>query len=281
MGRLIHRQVTAMKHLTLIPLLASLSLAQAAQADSTLEYRVGADADKLQSLLVKDGKVLAKGAADGGNMDLLYSSAPEQLSVIDHRKRTVMTLDETQVNRLAQQAETVQPLLQGFAAQFAKLNPKQRAKWEEMLGGKLPLEQMAAAAKPTLPANIVKTGRARKVAGIPCEQMNIVQGGTQMAELCLASPAKLNIPGEDYATLRALLNFSERLAAKTQGLSKQFGVDMPNLGPHGLEGVPIEMRETAKRSGSLRLNRIVTSAVSAEWMQIPDGYQTEPFKLWK
>lgn len=269
-----------MKHLTLIPLLAGLSLAQAAHADSTLEYRVGTDVGKLQSLLVKDGRVLAKGAADGGNMDFIYSSAPEQLSIIDHRKRTVMTLDENQADRLAKQAETVQPLLQGFAEQFAKLNPKQRAKWEEMLGGKLPLEQMAAA-KPSPPANIVKTGRTRKVAGIPCEQMNIVQGGTQTAEFCLASPAKLNIPGEDYATLRALLSFSERLAAKTQGLAKQFGVDMPNLGPHGLEGVPIEMRETSKPNGSLRLNRIVTSTVSAEWMQIPGGYQTEPFKLWK
>lgn len=272
-----------MKPLTLISLLASLSLAPAAFADSTLEYQVGetgASADKLQSLFVKGGRVLAKGAV-GGNTDLIYSSAPEQLLIVDHQKRTVMALDDAQIDRLAKQAETVQPLLQGFAGQFAKLNPQQRAKWEEMLGGKLPLEQMAQAAKPQPSASIVKTGRARKVAGIACEQMNVFQGGAQTAEFCLADPARLNIPSEDYATLRALLNFSGRLAVKSQGLAKSFGVDLPNLDLHELAGVPIEMRETAKRNGSVRLNRIVTSAVSAESMQVPDGYQSEPFKLWK
>jgi hypothetical protein len=266
-------------------LLAGLGLGQAAGADSTLEYLVaegGSKPGKLQPLVVKDGKVLAKGAGDGGNLDFIYSAAPEQLSIIDHRKHSVMTLDEAQVDRLAKQTEAVQPLLQGFAGQIAKLDPKQRAKWEEMLGGKISLDKIAEAARPTPQANIVKTGKARKVADIACEQMNVFQGKAQTAEFCLADPGKLKLSGEDYATLRSLLAFSGRLASKTQGLAKQFGVDIPPLDLRDLAGVPIELRDVSGHGqGSLRLNRVDASSVSAELMRVPDGYQSEPFKLWK
>lgn len=259
-----------------------LALARAANADSTLEYRVAetGKTDRVQALLVKDGKVFAQGVADGGNIDLLYSSAPEQLSLIDHRKRNVMTLDESQANRLAKQAETVEPLLQGFAGQLAKLNPKQRAKWEELLGGHVSLEQIAATAKPALPAKIVKTGRSRTVAGVGCEQMNVFQGKEQMAAFCLASPAKLGLPNEDYTALRSLLNFSAGLAAKTQGLARQFGVDIPRIELGDLAGVPIELREMSSHT-AMKLSRVATSALSAELLRIPEGYRNEPFQLWK
>lgn len=274
-----------MKHRHILALLCGLGLAQAAHADITLEYLTaenGAKSAKLQPVIVKDGKILVRGIGGDENMDFIYSSSPEMLSVIDHRKRSVMTLDENQVNRIAQQTETVQPLLQGVAGQIAKLNPKQRAKWEEMLGGKVSLDKIAQAAQPVPPTNIVKTGQSRKVAGIACEQVDVFQGKTQTAEFCLADPAKLNMSGADYATFRSLLGFAERLAAKTQGLAKQFGVGLPNLDLRDLAGVPIELHDVSGHGqGSLLLSRIVAAEVSAEWMHAPKDYPSEPFKLWK
>ncbi|MFM8330896.1 MAG: hypothetical protein ACKN9T_04350 [Candidatus Methylumidiphilus sp.] len=274
-----------MRHLRSFVLFFGLALGQASSADSTLEFLVAEDGEKpakLQSLLIKDGKILLKGAGGGGSLDLIYSASPEQLSIIDHAKRHVMTLDESQVNRIAQQAETVQPLLQGFGEQIAKLSPKQRAQWEDMLGGKLSLDAVAAAAQPTPKAKIVKTGQTRQVGGIACEQIGVFQGKRQTAEFCLADPSKLNLPDSDYSTLRSLLGFSERLANKSQGLAKHFGLNLPNLDWRNLAGIPIALGGAAKQSAkSVRLSRIfVASAITPDTIKIPDGYQSEPFKLW-
>jgi len=274
-----------MKHLKSFFLLAGLSLIQAANADNTLEYlltEAGEKPGKLQAVVVKDGKVLLKGAGGGGNLDFIYSAIPEQLSIIDHGKHSVMVLDESQIDRIAKQTETVQPLLQGVAGQIAKLDPKQRAKWEDMLGGKVSLDKIAEAAKPTPKSSVVKTGKVRKVADVACEQMNVFQGKAQTAEFCLAEPANLKLSAADYFTLRTLISFADRLAAKTQGLAKQFGVDIPRLDLGDLAGMPIELRDVSGHGqGSLRLNRIDAASVPAELMSIPEGYQTEPFKLWK
>jgi hypothetical protein len=259
-----------------------LTTAPGAQADTTLEYwlnETGAKQGKLHTVHIKDGRILVKGV-DGEGKDFLFSSSPEQLFVIDHGRRSFRGLDEAQINRLAKQSEAVQPLLQGFGEQLARLNPKQRQKWEGILGGKT-VDNIAAAAKPVEPVSIVKAGAGRKVEGIPCQPMNVFQGKSQTAEFCLADPAKLNISADDYATLRGLLGFSERLVGKTQGLARQFGVSLPNIGLNGLEGVPIEISEVSGAKQSLRLKRTLAQAVPPEWMQVPEGYRGEPFKLWK
>lgn len=271
------------QHRYLSILLCGLGLTQAAHADSTLEYLVtenSAKQGKLQPVIIKDGKVLLRGVGGDKNMDILYASTPESLFLIDHHKRNVTTLDETGVNHMAKQTETVQPLLQGLAGQVAKLNPKQRAKWEEMLGGKVSLDNIAQAAQPVPSARIVKTGKSHKVAGIACEAMEVFEDKKRAAQFCLADPAELKIPQADYATIRALIGFTERLATKTQGLARQFGVGIPNIDLHGMAGVPIELQDEAGNS-NLRLQRIDTAEVSAGLMHLPKDYPSEPFKLWK
>ncbi len=274
-----------MKHFQCLFLLIGLGLAQAASADSTLEYLVAegnAKPGKIQPVVIKDGKILLKAAGGDGNFDFIYSASPEILFIIDHGKRSVMGLDEAQVNRISKQAETVQPLLQGLGEQLAKLDPAKRKQWEEMLGGNIPLDSIAKAAKPVQSAKIVKSGQSRKVAGIACEQMSVYQGKAKSAEFCMADPAKLNLSDTDYATVRSFLSFLERVSRKSQGLAKQFGIILPDLDLRDVAGVPIELRE-ASSHGKINLNmeRIVTSTVSTDAFKIPDGYQYGPFKLWK
>jgi len=262
-----------------------LTLVHSAKADTTLEYQVneaGAKQGKLHSLQIKEGMILLKDVDVDGGRDFLYSAAPEQLFILDHHKHSFMSLDENQINHFAKQTETVQPLLKGFGEQIARLDPKQRAKWESLIGDKVSLDNLAAAAKPAVPVKLVKTGVGRKVGGFACEQIEVYQGKTKSGQLCLADPGKLNMSALDYATLRGLLGFSERLVSKTQGLARQFGVDLPLLELGNLAGVPVEIIDASQqKQSSLRLSRVLTQAVSAEGMQVPTGYQGEPFKLWK
>ena len=264
---------------------AGLLLAPVARADSILEFLVKetrVDAAKTQPVLIKGGRVMVKGAGGDKNLDVLYDRAQEELVIIDHHKRSFTAVDEQQVNRIARQTEEVQPLLKGLGEQIGKLSPKQREKWGQMLGGNVSLDKIAKAAEPAQPANLVKTGTGKSVAGIACEQMNVIQGSAPMAEICLADPAKLNISSDDYATIRAMLSFSERIAARTRGLAGQFGIKIPHIAMQDVAGIPVEMRDLSdEHLGSMTLSRILTSAVSADQMQIPSGYKAEQLALWK
>lgn len=264
------------------PLIAAAALACTvpAAADSTLDYTVieaANPAGKSQPVLIKDGRVMVKGAGGDSKLDVLYSRNDDSLFIIDHRKHSYMTLDQQQLARFGRQAEALQPLLQGFGEQLGKLSPEQRAKWQQMLGGDIPLDQIAEAAKPAESASVVRTGAEKNVAGIACEQMQLFEGRAKTAEFCLADPQHLNLSGDDYATIRSLLSFSEKLAGTTQGLAGQFGIKLPNVRVQDLAGVPVEMREFSKRGqSSMTLNRIVTSAVASDLMRIPDGYRSQP-----
>ncbi|QSA98558.1 hypothetical protein [Methylococcus sp. EFPC2] len=266
-------------------LLGAIVLAPHTRADSALEYLLTephADTAKAQPVLVKDGQVLIKGAGGDANLDLLYTRAQERVIVIDHRHRTLMALDERQFDRLAQQAETFQPLLQGLGEQLGKLTPEQRGKWEQMLGGKVDLGQLAGAAQLPKALNVVNTGVGKQVAGIACQQINVVENKKTRAEFCLADPNRLSLSGDDYATLRSLLGLSERLAAKGRGLAGRFGIKIPAIALNQLEGVPIEMQDLSKdKMGTLTLNRVSSTAVDEALMRVPNGYRNKELDFLK
>ena len=117
-----------MKPIQFFLLLAGLGLIQAANADSTLEYLVvegsNSKTGKIQPVIIKDGKIMVKDVGGDGNLGFIYSANPEILFILDHGKRSVMTLDEGQINRIGKQAETAQPLLQGLGQQLSNSNTR-------------------------------------------------------------------------------------------------------------------------------------------------------------
>lgn len=260
-----------------------LTLAQTASADSTLEFLFKADKTpegKTQPVLIKDGKILIRGAGGDAQLDLLYARSPAQLFIIDHRKRSIVSVDEQQINAIGKQTETVQPLLQGLGEQLAQLNPKQRAKWQQMLGDNVSLDKIAEAAKPAKIASIVKTGQGKKVAGIACEQMRVVEDKSTKAEFCLASQGGLHLTDDDYGTIQSLLAFSEKILSSTRGLAGRFGLNIPTLSLENVAGVPIEIRQLdGKQQDSFTLERTLPTVSSNEVLQPPRGYKLEPFSL--
>jgi hypothetical protein len=272
-----------MRTLSLIALALGLTLSCQSRADSVLEYRLyerGQDAGKVQPVFIKNGQVLVKSVGGDQNLDILYNHAQNSLAIIDHGKHRYMSLDEKRIKRLARQAETLQPLLQGLGEQMAKLTPKQRAKWEKMLGD-IPIDQLARSAQPDEPARLAKTGVKRKVAGYACETANVMRASEKMASVCLAASSALNLPEEDYAAIRALFEFSEKLAAKAQGLAGQFGMDIPPIALGDIAGIPIALRDLSKENrGELILSRVLNDAVPPRSMQIPPDYRVEQIALW-
>lgn len=269
----------------LLAIVAILVRPAIAGADAVLEFaaKEAANAEAvIQSMTIKDGRILVRGAGSSKHLDYLFDRWAQNVTVIDHRKHTVSVVDEEQVDRLNQQASAVQPLVQGFAEQVAKLSPEERQKWQDLLGGSVSLDKIAQAAQPPAAATLTSAGRNKVIAGVRCQPKRIMQGSTAMADLCLADHGSLQIPDSDYATIRALLAFYERLARRCQRVAHQFGIVIPMLSVKELTGVPIELRDLSRDdSGSVALSRIATAPVSPELIQLPAGYAAEPLALWQ
>lgn len=250
------------------------------QADSIIEYQVETGKhSSTQPVLIKNGTLLVKAAGGDGNLDILYEQSGERLVLIDHKKQHFTPITDENIRKIADQVETVQPLLKGFGEQLRKLSPKQRAKWEDMLGG-ISLDQFDAAKREAQSTQLQKTGIGKKVAGISCEEMKVIRRGNTAAQFCLADPSALKLPEEDASTVRSLIAFTQRLAQKAQGLT-QFGIELPGGDLSNLAGVPLQMRELkGKHPVALTLSRVSDEDVAADSLKIPEGYRAEKLKLW-
>jgi|WetSurMetagenome_2_1015567.scaffolds.fasta_scaffold05395_3 hypothetical protein len=262
---------------------ASLAFSSIAHADVVLEYTVkgmNVPAGTTQNIAIKNDQIMVKAVGGDKNLDLLYRHAAENVVIIDHRKGTLMTVDEQQVDRINQQTQNVQIMLQALGGQIANLSPEQRQQLQALLGDSVSLDTIAKAAAPPAPTRLVPTGVKREVAGIRCQMMRVMQGVTPVAEVCLADAATMKISDNDAATIRAFFSFYERLATKGQGLACQLGLTLPNIAAREVTGIPIEFRELSRKdSGTMTLRRINTSAVSPELMRIPSGYKAVPLTL--
>lgn len=262
---------------------ASLALPTITNADVVLEYMVkGINVSPAtnQNIAVKNDQIMIKAAGGDKNLDLLYCHAAENVVIVDHRKGTLMTVDEQQVDRINQQTQNAQIMLQALGGQIANLSPEQRQQLQELLGDSVSLDTIAKAAEPQAPTRLVPAGM-REVAGIRCQVMRVMQGTTPVAEICLADAASMKISDKDAATIRAFFGFYERLATKSQGLTCQLGLFLPNIAAREMTGIPVEFRDlSGKDSGTMTLRRVNTSIVSSELMRIPSGYKAVPLTLW-
>ncbi|MGX2039957.1 DUF4412 domain-containing protein [Methylocaldum sp. MU1018] len=150
-----------------------------------------------------------------------------------------------------------------------------------MLGG-ISIDQLGSTKNPADDSRIVKTGRAKQVAGISCEQLDILRGSTKLAEVCLANPESVQLPADDYATIRSLLAFTQRVATKAQGFASQFGISLPPVELSDLAGVPVEMVDlSGKHPTVMAVNRITDSISPDDRLQIPAGYRSQELALWR
>lgn len=267
------------RNLNRLPLLALLGWSAGALAGSTLEYEVRSGRkDRTQTIFVSNNQVLIQSAGGNRNRDLWYRGGEEQLALIDHKHRSFTLLTEASVGRIARQAEELQPVLRGIGEQLGKLSPKQKSRWEGMLG--VDMDQADALRHPAEPASLAKTGGGKKkVAGIDCEPLVVMRGKATAAEVCLAKQAGLKLPAEDYATLRAMFAYAQRLTDKAQVLARFFHLPVPPAGE--LAGIPVEIRElSGAKPVVMTLTRIGLGAGGENRLGIPAGYESRDLKLW-
>jgi len=252
-------------------------------ADMLLEYQVKeirVSGISTQSIAIKNEEIMVKAAGGDKGLDLLYRHAPESVVIIDHPKCTLTTVDEAQIDQINQQAQRLEPVLQGLGKQIANLSSDQRQRLQALVGDKISLDKIAKASEPAVPTRWESIGK-KKVAGIRCRNMRIMQGATPIAEVCLADPAAMKMSIQDAATFDALFGFYDHLAAKSQGLARQLGLALPSITTPEVKGIPVEFVDLSRKNrGTMTLQRIDISPVSPDLMRVPGDYKTTPLTPW-
>lgn len=250
------------------------------QANATLEYQVlNGQKSTLQTVHVQNGTIFIKAAGGDETTDVLFERSGNRLTLINHRKQRQTPITEDSIKRLAGQMEDVAPLVRGLGAQLNKLDPKQKAKWEKMLGG-VPLGGIGQAEQAIKDATLKQMGKTT-IAGVACEQMRMTGTPSGDAEFCLAQPEALGLSVEDAETLLALTRFVHGVTSKAHGLASQFGLALAAVDIDRMNGIPLQVRELrGKHPLSLIYQRCDANAPPVADMTIPAHYQTDKLRLW-
>lgn len=235
--------------------LLALILPAAALADTKAVYQTAGGKDSMM-IFVKGP--LVRWEADGLSQEqryLLYDSQRGIVMIVDDGRKEIMEINPETVRQQRERMQSqMAPMMKQLQEQLKNLPPEQRRMIEKQMSGMM--QPPAGAAASSYTTRQIGTGR---VLGIPCTRHAILRSGKAMHEVCIASPDAASVPAGDYRTMRKMFDTMRDMASAAGAGS----ISMPE----SLDGVPVEMRNTA--DGSVHTLKSLSS----------DTLPAEPFKL--
>jgi hypothetical protein len=242
-----------------------------AQADTTLSFKDERQA-KPSSFLIKEGRILMQGQdPQGGQFASIYDSQKNHFIIIDYTNRNYYIMDKAMIDSQIKTMNQMRAQMeQRMQAQIQQMPEEQRAMMEQRM--------QAMLNPPTPPAlRFEKTGRSIKVNGIECKQLNVYRGDNLAREVCVAEVSAVNMPDDDYATLKNMFSYMKEMAetfAKSSPMAGNEGALMADM-----DGIPVEMRDL-QTGASSRLEGVSTNAINPELFKVPDGFtQIDPVAM--
>lgn len=216
-----------------LALACALALPAVAGADATLQV-TGSQGES--TIKVKDG--MGRMDMPDGNY-MLFDRARNVVIHVEPADGGYTELDEATIGRMAQTANAMRsqmaPYMEAMKAQLANLPPEQRAMMEQRMAAMMGAQTQAPAA----PIKAVKKGRGT-VAGVACEQHELMQNGAKVADACVATSADGTLSKDDFGTLEAMMAFLRKTAAQAAELVGSMG-DQAAFLKSDLNGVPLKV----------------------------------------
>ncbi len=241
-------------------------------ADTTIEFSVGEAGSaqtRPQIAYIKDGALFVKGAGGDPQIDLLFKRERSSITIINHGERSYMNFDEQKISELSDRAQGMMSMVQKqLADNLANLPPDQAARMKEMMGN---FGVPAGGAPPPPKKELIKRG-FMTINNMKCQQIDLLSNSQKVAQLCVADPSELNLPGDDYQTIKAMQAFGERLSQKASKISGQFAGSVPDFSGIQIEGLPVEMKSFSDPVSSVMTVTKVVGGVGNAAMAVPDGY---------
>lgn len=233
--------MTSPRSLSLTALAAMLVSTVPVMADSTLTMN---DSTVVQ---IRSGMARMDPADDSTYM--VYDTARNILIHVDPGEGTYMELDE---NVMQQQAEAMGAMREEIAAQMEAMRAElqhlpedQRRMMEQSMGAMIDAAgDGQPAAKPDI--KTVKKG-SREVNGFKCNDYQVIEGKTPVADVCIAEKAGAGMSGDDFATLSAMMAFMRSMAQQASEMAGPMAGGFDSSMMADIEGFPVEIKDT--RSG--------------------------------
>lgn len=254
----------------------------AAGADATLRFTDNGEGSG-STLMIRGNMVrMEEREADGSTIYSLFDSETRTLTMIMDDERSYAELTEATLKAQADQVRTMQEeFLQQMRQQMEHMPPEQRGMMEQqmrqmgidpaMLSG----EDTPVADSSALQTR--RTGKTGTVSGMRCVEVEVLLDGERTNELCVAEPEQVGLDSGDFATLKQLFEFMQRLSDIALSMGGPFAAEMGAEMLPVVDGVPVRVRNLADGS-VITLQSIATETLAQDLFRVPEGYQrVDPF----
>ncbi|MEL7448303.1 MAG: DUF4412 domain-containing protein [Pseudomonadota bacterium] len=244
-----------MKRLSLlIPALLAPALAT---ADARIHMSSDIDGDVDSVLSVRDGHMLME--ADGrGDTTVLFTADSGNLTVINHSRKSYMTMDDKTMDQMQGQIDAAMKQMQ---EQLKNMPEEQR----KMIMERMP-QMKAMEEKPKSTYSVKKTGDKDTVADVACHTMEVMKNGMPEGVGCIATAKAMGIANKDFDTMVAMFNRLKSMAGRFSD------DDTPDL--QALGGFPMRMTDANGRV-TTQVTRIETGELDKGMFQVPADYTPE------
>lgn len=185
---------------------------------------------------------------------VIFDATLRQIHIIDHGDKSVTTLDQASMERLASMAQGVGEFAQSQEGVLGDLF--KTFGLDNQLGEQVALEVKTLAGD-------------QKVAGLRCQVQQVYKDGKLDTQLCLS--VKTGLAKAESDTLTSLIEFTQLLIREGRMVLEQFNLPIPMLPADRLAGVPVYVKNIPSHTtATLTGKKSVT--IQAAQFALPDGY---------
>ena len=216
-------------------------------ADATLTYQGSGPDGKMTTTLYITGDHLRMDVAGAQRpVKILYDRATDETIMLDQQKKQYMKMSQ-----VMKQAEAASDMMQQA---LKNVPPEQRAMMSKMMGSfgkKLGNMMKQPQAEPApVKATFAKTGKTDAASGVSCEWVKRVPANSVQSEFCVADYNKLGLSKADYATVKAFMAKSKKMAASAERMSGGM-IKADQMMDGDVNGLPVKTRDNAGRKMAL------------------------------
>ncbi|MFK7958212.1 MAG: DUF4412 domain-containing protein [Lysobacterales bacterium] len=232
-----------------------------AGADTTIVYvNAGDDGVQTGKTQISDGRVVVSSPGDGY---AIFDTNKEQFITINEADKSYMVMDQAQIQKIVDMQQQVMAQME---SQLSALPASQRAQMKKMMSSMMP--KVGGEAKPR---SYERSGETKEIAGYDCEVIEVYSGDRKASQQCVTSADELDIPEEDYATIRSMMDFVMDLSNSFGQISDEF----LDFGEPGKDEFPVEFIHYGKISGTStgQLKSVSFDDIDPALLEIPAGYK--------
>ena len=236
-------------------------LLQLASAGERLDFNVvQAQSKERVTIYLQDDSARISSSANQQSAVVFYATT-RQIHIIDHSDKSVTTIDQDSMERLASMAKGVGEFAQSQGGVLGDLF--KTFGLDNQMGEQVKLEVK------TLSGN-------QTVAGLKCKVQQIYKDGVLDTQLCLSS--EVGLAQNERDTLNRLIEFTQLLIREGRMVLEQFNLPIPMLPESALAGVPVYVKNVpGNTTATLAGKKSLT--IQAAQFSLPAGYSKTVLSL--